>query len=107
MSKPDLTITVIVRNKETVLFEDKVAAVTSYNDKGIFDILPEHENFISLIKQSVILHKKIGENLEIKIDNGVVGVYKDNVFFYVNFEKQPESPIPTTVPAEPARKNRQ
>ena len=90
MSNSDLTVNVVVRNRETILFQDKISAVTSYNDKGIFDILPEHENFISLIQQSVILHKKIGENLEIKINNGVVRVYKDNVYFYINFEKQPE-----------------
>ena len=82
-------ITVIVRNRETILFQDKVRSVTSYNDRGVFDILPEHESFISLIKNSVIIHKNKNENQEIKIDNGVVRVYKNNVFFYINFEKQP------------------
>ena len=90
MPNSNLTINVVVRNRETILFQDKFAAVTSYNDKGVFDVLPQHENFISLIKQSVILHKTLNENLEIKIDNGVVRVYKDNVYFYINFEKQPE-----------------
>lgn len=90
MPDNNISINVVVRNRENILFQDKVAAVTSYNDKGIFDILPEHENFISLIKQRVVLHKTRNENLEIKIDNGVVRVYKDNVFFYINFEKQPE-----------------
>ena len=101
MSDLDLKINVVVRNRETVLFQDKVSAVTSYNDKGIFDIMPEHENFISLIKQSVILHKTINENLEIKITNGVVRVYKDNVYFYINFEEQAESLTPQTPTAPP------
>lgn len=82
-------INVIVRNRESILFQDKVEAVTSYNDRGVFDILPEHESFISLIKERVIIHKNKNETQEIKIDNGVVRVYKNNVFFYVNFEKQP------------------
>lgn len=82
-------INVVVRNRETILFQDKVSAVSSYNEKGIFDILPEHESFISLIKNSVIIHKNKNESEEIKIDNGVVRVYKNNVFFYINFEEQP------------------
>ena len=81
-------INVIVRNREAILFQDKVSSVTSYNDRGVFDILPEHESFISLIKNSVIIHKNNNENQEIKIDNGVVRVYKNNVYFYINFEKQ-------------------
>ena len=80
------TINVVVRNRSTVLFQDKVQAVTSYNDKGVFDILPEHESFISLIKNSVIIHKSNNESQEIKINNGVVRVFKNNAFFYVNFE---------------------
>ena len=82
------TINVVVRNRSTVLFQDKVQAVTSYNDKGVFDILPEHESFISLIKNSVIIHKSNNESQEIKINNGVVRVFKNNAFFYVNFESQ-------------------
>ena len=83
------TINVVIRNRNTVLFHDKISSVTSYNDKGVFDILPEHENFISLIKNSVIIHKNKNETHEIKINNGVVRVYNNNVFFYVNFEEQP------------------
>lgn len=88
---PDInpTINVIVRNRETILFQDKVFSITSYNDKGIFDILPQHESFISLIKDKVIIHKNNKESQEIKIDNGVVRVYNNNVSFYINFEKQP------------------
>lgn len=88
---PDInsTINVIVRNRETILFQDKVFSVTSYNDKGTFDILPEHESFISLIKNKLIIRKSKNEAEEIKIDNGVVRVYNNNVSFYINFEKQP------------------
>lgn len=82
-------INVVVRNRENVLFEDKAEAVTSYNDKGVFDILPEHESFISIIKDKVIIHKTLKDNQEIQIQNGVLRVYKDNINIYVNFEQQP------------------
>lgn len=80
------TLTVVVRNKDKVLYSGTPFAVTSINDKGIFDILPEHENFISLIKEKVIIHPTIKENEEIHIDNGILRVNKDRVYIYVNFQ---------------------
>ncbi len=84
----DKTLNLIIRNRDVVLYKDTVSSVTSYNDKGVFDILPEHENFISLVKDKIIVHKTNNENKEVKIDNGVVKVYQNNVYFYINFENQ-------------------
>lgn len=77
------TISISIRNKQGSLFDAVVKAVSSYNDKGIFDILPEHENFISLIKEKIIIHKNNKEKQEIKIDSGVLRVYKNKVEIYV------------------------
>ncbi len=82
-------LNVVIRNRDVILFKDKVSSLTSYNDRGVFDILPEHESFISLIKNTIIIHKNKNESQEIKIDNGVVRVYKNDVSFYINFENQP------------------
>ena len=79
-------LTVVVRNKEKVLYSGQAQAVTSINDKGVFDVLPRHENFITLIKEKVIVHPTLKENKEIQIENGIVRVYKDNVYIYVNFK---------------------
>lgn len=78
-------LTVVVRNKEKVLYNGQAFAVTSINDQGIFDILPQHESFISLIKEKVIIHPTIKENKEIQIENGILRTYKDKVYVYVNF----------------------
>jgi F0F1-type ATP synthase epsilon subunit len=80
------TITVIVKNKEKILYSGQVTAVTAINDKGPFDILPEHENFISLIKEKIIIHTTLKESNEIQIENGIVRVYRDKVYIYVNFK---------------------
>ena len=84
LNPPNLTV--VVRNKDRVLYNGNAYAVTAVNDKGIFDILPQHENFISLIKDKVIIRKTQKENQEIKIENGLVRVYKDKVYIYVNFK---------------------
>jgi F0F1-type ATP synthase epsilon subunit len=79
-------ITVVVRNKDKILFSGQAYAVTAINEKGPFDVLAEHENFISLIKDKIIVHKTPKEQLEIQIANGIVRVYKDKVYIYVNFK---------------------
>ncbi len=54
------TIRVRARSREEVTFEGEALALTSVNDKGKFDVLPNHANFISLIKDYVIIKKKDG-----------------------------------------------
>lgn len=76
-------IFVVVRTKEGISFKDKVKAVSSYNDKGVFDVLPEHENFISLAKQHLVIHTQDGKDTEIKIDNAIVKVYKNEVHIFL------------------------
>ena len=46
----------VIRDRTTLLFQGEVMAVSSFNDKGPFDILPQHANFISIIKKHVVLH---------------------------------------------------
>lgn len=76
-------INLIIRSKQGILFKDTVKALTSYNEKGVFDILPEHANFISIIKEKIIIHKNLNQNQEMKIENGVLRVYKNKVNIYV------------------------
>lgn len=79
-------LTIIMRNKDNILYTGQASALSSVNDRGKFDILPLHENFISLIKEKVIVHPTLKENNEIKIDNGILRAYQDKVYIYVNFK---------------------
>lgn len=72
-----------IQTKEGVSFNDSVKAVTSFNEKGIFDVLPEHENFISVIKDKIIIHTKDGGIKEMKIDNGVLKVYGNEAHIFL------------------------
>lgn len=82
----DSILTVIVRNKDKVLYNGQAFAVTAINDKGLFDVLAEHESFISLIKDKITIHATPTQKQEIQIENGIVRVYKDKVYIYVNFK---------------------
>jgi F0F1-type ATP synthase epsilon subunit len=75
---------VTVRNRMSVVFDDYVKALTSKNDAGEFDVLPEHSNFISLITSPLILRKLDGKNQEIKFTTGLLKVKDNNAHCYVD-----------------------
>lgn len=70
----DELILLKVQNKHGLPFNDQVRSVTSFNERGVFDILPEHENFISIIKDKIIIHQKDGKDKEMKIGTAVLRV---------------------------------
>jgi F0F1-type ATP synthase epsilon subunit len=80
-------LVVVIRNKENVLFSGAAMAVTSVNDKGLFDVLGKHENFISLIKDKIVVHVDQKEEKEFKIENGIIRVFNDKIFAFVNFKQ--------------------
>lgn len=72
-----------IQTKEGVSFNDRVKAITSFNEKGIFDVLPAHENFISVIKDKIIIHTSDGKDKEMKIDNGVLKVHENEAHIFL------------------------
>lgn len=86
--KPSDSITLTIRGRDgTLMNKEEVFAVTSVNKNGLFDILPEHENFISLIKDKVIVHKKRRDKQEIKIGTGVVEVTQNIVNIFLGMHE--------------------
>lgn len=100
----DEKILVTIRSRDKTLFKEEVRAVSSYNERGLFDILPEHSNFISLIKDSIILHKGVSEKQEMKIDNGVVRVFKNEIKIFLGLLKPEEASKKTTTPEAVGKK---
>ena len=82
----NLLLSVIIRNPEKLVFEGKVKAVTAYNTKGIFDVLPYHANFISIINDVIILHAIDGKEQKIPLQKGVIRVFEDTVSIYLGIE---------------------
>lgn len=71
-------ILLVVRQKDRVLFEGEVRAFSSFSDRGSFDILENHANLISIIKDNYVIHKVDGTKSEVKIEEGIVRAH-DNV----------------------------
>ena len=82
MSETSL-LKVTIKNKDNEIVEEEIKAVSSFNERGPFDILPLHENFISVVKDKIILHKNDGSTKEITIEKGVLKIAENNINIYL------------------------
>lgn len=73
----------MVMSPDMPIFDGEVFSVSSFNDKGPFDVLPQHKNFISLISQLIRIGFKNGTTKEISIQSGVLRVYQNRVDVYL------------------------
>jgi len=77
----------IVVSREGIVFEGDTESITSYNEKGKFDVLAEHANFISLVKKSLTIRLR-GEDIdrELDFDNALMRVRQNKVEVYLGVE---------------------
>jgi F0F1-type ATP synthase epsilon subunit len=76
-----------VRSRQGLVFEGDLYAVSSYNTAGLFDVLPQHTNFISMIQKKVILRQMDGRTDEIGVENGVMMVENNRVMVFLGVAK--------------------
>jgi len=72
-------MTVSIKSLKKTYFEGNACSLTSVNDMGEFDILPEHANFISLIKNYSIIDKDLKSEQKFVISNGILRVKENKV----------------------------
>ena len=84
-AKPGLLFVQVVQG-DKVLYEDDASTVSSRNSRGRFDILPQHTNYISLIKEFVSIYNLQGKEKQITIKNGIMRVYEDVVEIFLGFD---------------------
>ena len=61
-----------VSNRDRRVFEGSVKALSAFNAKGPFDVLPGHANLISLIHNGLVIHKNERERQTIAYQKGVL-----------------------------------
>jgi F0F1-type ATP synthase epsilon subunit len=79
MDKNKGKVKLSVVTRQSVLFDGEVETVSSVNDNGEFDVLEKHTNFISLVKDKIVIYTFEGEKQEMKIKEGLMRVVKDEV----------------------------
>ena len=76
-------LSVVIRDRNNLLFQGHADSVSSFNAKGPFDVLPQHANFISIIQKAVILHLKGKPDKRIDVQSGVLKVRDNNIEIYL------------------------
>lgn len=74
----------IIRNRENILYDSDVKAVSAINGKGPFDVLPEHANFICVIEKYIVIHELNGKTSQVKVEIGVMHVHDGKVEVYLS-----------------------
>jgi F0F1-type ATP synthase epsilon subunit len=83
----DSPLFVTTHDRSGVLFKGNALTVSSYNQKGKFDVLKEHANFISLIQKEIIIVKPDGTQKTVTVGNGVMRVAGNIVDIYLGVKK--------------------
>jgi F0F1-type ATP synthase epsilon subunit len=76
-------LSVMVRNRESILFQGEAHSLSSNNPQGLFDVLPEHENFISIIKEKLTINTTDHGTKEIPLEMGILRVNDNHISVYL------------------------
>lgn len=91
MGKNDDYLMVKVSSPEKVLFEGKIQGLSSINAKGDFDMMVDHANFVTVIKDKLILFLDHKETREFSVDMGILRCFNDNVEVLLGIKVLPDA----------------
>lgn len=77
------TFPILIRDKERVVYQGQALSLTTWNDKGVFDILPEHSHFVSIIQKQLDIVKSDGKTLSVPIVKAILKVFQGEVRIYM------------------------
>lgn len=82
---PITQLAVYIRDPQSLLYKGIVQSVTTTNSRGVFDILGVHENFITIIKDKVVIRAK-DEVKEFPVVQGILKVEENVVHIFLGAE---------------------
>lgn len=83
----DTIIHVTVRERTRILYDGNATGLTSKNSKGVFDILLNHSNFISLVTETLVIHTVEGRDVSLPMNNALIKVKENKVEVYVGVKR--------------------
>lgn len=83
IEKTRKNIHVLIKNRTKVFFDGPAYSLTSVNDTGVFDILPTHANFVSIIRDYIVIDKGLPTEKKFEIKNGVLSILSNNINVYL------------------------
>lgn len=79
----DKTLNVIIREPQKILFEGSAKSLSSVNEKGAFDVLPSHAQFVATVDEYVKLILPNGSEKKFDVAEGVLRVKGDSIEVYL------------------------
>lgn len=76
-------LNLIIRKRDGIVFKGLVKSISSLNDKGPFDILPMHTNFVSVISDRITVVAENGGINNISITRGIIRVKENTADVYL------------------------
>lgn len=73
--------------RQGIVFDGEVKSLSSRNDKGVFDVLEKHTQFISIIKEKITIRLSSGQVQEVPVDNGVMRVKGELVQVFLGIKQ--------------------
>ena len=71
-----------IKSRKANLFRGLAYSVTASNNRGVFDILPGHANYVTLIDDLVTVDIGMSSEQKIKIEKGVLTTTRNKVEIY-------------------------
>lgn len=84
MEQKNNNIKLFIRSREGVLFDGEVSSLSSKNELGLFDVLPSHSNFISLINDHIFYRDLVtGVSHKIPITRAILKASGNDVTVFI------------------------
>lgn len=77
-------LSLTVRSRDKILFQGEVKAVSSENEAGVFDVLPQHANFISIIKNNLVILEPNSQKRTFELKIGLLKVWENEAYVYLD-----------------------
>ena len=69
---------VTVHTREGIVYQGKATAVSGKNNKGVFDVLPMHANFVTTLFESIVVHTETGNPFNKPLERGLLWARSGN-----------------------------
>ena len=89
MHKPS-KFTISIETPTGVMLSGEIKALSLINSLGPFDVVERHTNFISAIREKIIVHQLDDSKKEIPIETGIIKITKNGTEIYLGIEPLPE-----------------
>ena len=71
--------------KQPLDFKGYVKSISSVNSEGAFDILPMHENFVTVINGNLVIVDESGKKREFQVERALLEASENVVKVFVEF----------------------